>query len=128
VWGWWDADRVARLLDNLVTNAIKYSPRGQPIAVRVALDDAEEQPWALVEVEDQGIGIPSADLPNLLEPFHRGPNATPGIAGNGLGLWWCRTVVEQHGGTLTIASREGAGTTVTVRLPIGDASDWPKTA
>jgi signal transduction histidine kinase len=121
LWGWWDAGRLARLLDNLLANAIKYSPRGQPITVRVAFDESLGQSWAVVEVEDCGVGIPSADLPNLFEPFQRGPHADPTVAGNGLGLWWCRTIVEQHGGTLSVASREGEGTTVTVCLPLEHA-------
>ena len=124
LWGWWDADRLARVLDNLLTNSIKFSPSGQPITLRVAVDDTGPQSWAVVEVEDHGIGIASGDLPHLFEPFQRAPHAAPTVAGNGLGLWGCRTIVEQHGGRLTIASREGDGTTVSVFLPLGqDARD-----
>jgi signal transduction histidine kinase len=121
LWGWWDAGRLARLVENLLANAIKYSPRRQPITLRVALDHNGGQPWAVLEVEDHGIGIPSVELPHMFEPFHRAPNAPPTTSGNGLGLWGCRTIVEQHGGTVTIASREGEGTTVTVRLPVGSS-------
>ncbi len=118
LWGWWDANRLARLVDNLLDNAIKYSPAGGAITVRVGLEDADDRQWALLEVGDQGIGIPAAELPHIFEPFHRAHNVTGAVGGIGLGLWGCRAVVEQHGGTLSVMSREGDGTTFTVRLPL----------
>jgi signal transduction histidine kinase len=117
LWGWWDEDRLARLVENLVANAIKYSPAGRPVTVRLWPAEGDVHGWAVLEVEDRGIGIPAADLPRISEPFHRAPNVTPTVPGDGLGLWGSRTIVEQHSGTLAIASREGEGTTVTVRLP-----------
>jgi signal transduction histidine kinase len=118
LWGQWDADRIARLLENLLANALKYSPVGSPVTVRLGLEDTGGARRAVLEVEDRGIGIPDAELPHIFEPFHRAPNVSSTIAGTGLGLWGCRTIVEQHGGTVTIASREREGTTVTVRLPL----------
>lgn len=111
--GQWDAPRLERVLDNLVSNAVKYSPEGSEVTLRVD----QEGDWAVVQVQDQGIGIPPADLTRLGEPFYRGRN-TSGRAGTGLGLWGVRQIVEQHGGAVHIASREGEGTTVTVRLPL----------
>lgn len=111
--GQWDAARLERVLDNLVSNAVKYSPEGSEVTLR--LD--QEGDWVVVQVQDQGIGIPAADLTRLGEPFYRGRN-TSGRAGTGLGLWGVRQIVEQHGGAVHIASREGEGTTVTVRLPL----------
>lgn len=118
LWGQWDADRIARLLENLLANALKYSPVGSPVTVRLGLEETGGATWAVLEVEDRGIGIPDAELPHIFEPFHRARNVSSTTAGTGLGLWVCRTIVEQHGGTITIASREREGTTVTVRLPL----------
>jgi signal transduction histidine kinase len=118
LWGWWDADRLTRLVDNLVDNAIKYSRPGRPVTVRLAQHDAGAGLWAVLEVEDSGVGIPAAELPHIFEPFHRAHNVTGTVAGNGLGLWGCRAIVEQHSGTLSVASREGEGTTFMVGLPL----------
>ncbi len=72
--------------------------------------------WLILQVADQGIGIPEPDLPHIFERFRRGSNAT-GIAGSGIGLAGARQIVEQHGGTITVESRLGEGATITVRLP-----------
>ena len=116
--GHWDADRLARLLENLLANALKFSPVGSPVTVRLTRDDAGDAAWAILEVADHGVGIPAAELPHVFEPFHRARNVSSTVAGTGLGLWGCRTIVEQHGGTIGIESREGQGTVVTVRLPL----------
>jgi signal transduction histidine kinase len=68
-------------------------------------------------VQDRGLGIPEADLPRLFTPFYRSPNAAH-ITGTGLGLVIAKRCVERHGGDLRVESREGAGTTVTVQLPV----------
>ena len=78
----------------------------------------EAQPWAILRVRDDGIGIPAAELPRIFEPFYRGSNVAGKIAGTGIGLAGARQIVEQHGGSLTVASREGAGSTFTVCLPL----------
>lgn len=119
--GAWDHSRLERVLDNLVNNAVKYSPNGGPVTVGVARDGDR----AVVTVRDAGVGIPAGDLPRIFEPFHRAGNAEA-RAGNGLGLWGASRIVRQHGGTIDAASREGAGTTMTVRLPLrGDAGAAP---
>jgi signal transduction histidine kinase len=112
--GAWDAALLERVLDNLVGNALKYSPDGGDVVVRVERDAA----WAVVSVRDRGIGIPPADLPRVFEPFHRGANAVGRFDGAGVGLANARHVVEVHGGTIAVASTEGEGSTVTVRLPL----------
>ncbi len=71
----------------------------------------------MLTIEDRGIGIPAADLPHVFEPFHRASNVRQ-INGTGIGLAGVKQIVEMHGGTLSITSREGHGTVVTVRLPL----------
>jgi Histidine kinase-, DNA gyrase B-, and HSP90-like ATPase len=77
---------------------------------------AEQGPWAVVTVQDQGVGIPTDELPQVFTPFFRAATAQ-GIAGTGLGLWGAQAIVAQHGGKLDLASTVGVGTTVTLRLP-----------
>ncbi|MGI8553645.1 MAG: sensor histidine kinase [Dehalococcoidia bacterium] len=73
---------------------------------------------AAITVEDEGVGIPAADLPRVLERFHRGANVVDIIAGTGIGLASANQIVRLHGGTLTVASIEGHGSTFTVHLPL----------
>jgi signal transduction histidine kinase len=112
--GNWDARLLERLLDNLLSNAIKYSPMGGEIRLGVTRDENE----ANLSVGDSGIGIPAADIPRVFEPYYRGANVADQLPGVGLGLAATRGIVEAHNGTIDIMSREGHGTTVTVRLPI----------
>ncbi len=115
--GPWDPARIDRVVTNLLSNAVKYSPAGGTITVTVA-HEAEPPPGhAVLRVRDEGLGVPAADLPHIFDRFHRGANVGR-IAGAGVGLAGARQIVEQHGGTISIESEEGAGTTVTVRLPL----------
>ena len=111
--GPWDRVRLVRALVNVLENALKYSPDGAPVLVMVREDGAEVE----VTIQDQGIGIPEAELPLLFNGFVRGSNARERFAGTGLGLASSRQLVESQGGSLEIASVEGCGTTVTIRLP-----------
>jgi signal transduction histidine kinase len=115
--GDWDRFRLERVLGNLLSNAIKYSPAGGDVVV--TLDREGEA--AVLSVRDEGIGIPAADVPRLFERFQRAGNVSD-IAGTGLGLATARQIVEQHGGTIGVSSIHGAGTTVTVRLPLPAAT------
>jgi signal transduction histidine kinase len=112
--GAWDAVRLARVLDNLLGNAVKYSPNGGEIAVRVLRDG----PWAVLTVADQGLGIPAADRSRIFERFERGQNVAGRVAGSGVGLAGVSHVVEQHGGSVSVESQEGVGSTFIVRLPL----------
>jgi len=116
-----DAERIERVIGNLVSNAIKYSPKGEGVVVRLTRDQETDGAWAVLTVEDRGVGIPAEDLPHVFDRFYRAEN-TGDVEGTGIGLASVREVVEQHGGTATIASREGVGTTVTVRLPVAGSS------
>jgi signal transduction histidine kinase len=123
--GSWDQDRLERVLQNLLNNAIKYSPAGGEVRVRVERDSSPDRDWAVVAVQDEGLGIPAVDLPQVFERFHRGSNVDGHIAGTGIGLATARQVVEQHGGTIGVESQEGRGSTFTIRLPLGPKGDSP---
>jgi PAS domain S-box-containing protein len=116
-----DPDRLEQVLTNLLDNAVKYSPEGPELRMRV-------QPKArgvLLEVSDHGIGLPSqAAADRIFEPFSRADNAEHRqITGMGLGLYICRNIVEQHHGRIWARSEgEGRGTTISVWLPEASAA------
>jgi signal transduction histidine kinase len=112
--GLWDARRLGRVLDNLLDNAVKYSPDGGPIDVRLRRDGA----WGVIDVTDEGLGIPEADQRRIFERFQRASNVEQRIGGTGIGLASAWHIVDSHGGTITVRSQEGSGTKFTVRLPI----------
>ncbi|MDP9244486.1 MAG: ATP-binding protein [Chloroflexota bacterium] len=112
--GSYDPDRLRQLLDNLVENALKYSPTKSEVLVRARRDGNS----AHISVSDHGIGIPAADLPNLFDRFHRGSNVDDRrFQGLGLGLYICRAIVEEHGGQISAESELGRGSTFHVVLP-----------
>jgi signal transduction histidine kinase len=113
--GLWDPARLERVVANLLSNAIKYSPAGGGVRVSVSPEDLGGT--AVLVVADTGVGIPAADLPHVFERFYRAENVGSHIPGSGLGLASVRQVVEGLGGTVEIVSQEGAGTTVTIRIP-----------
>lgn len=109
-----DLARLDQVVTNLVTNAVKYSPDGGPIELRVARDGGS----AILVVTDHGIGIPPDERQTLFAPFQRGASAQARrIEGTGLGLYITQRIVNEHGGHLTMEETPGGGTTVTVRLP-----------
>jgi PAS domain S-box-containing protein len=118
--GDWDAGRLRRALENLISNAIKYSPRGGEVHVEVSSEASVGSSWAVVRVVDQGLGIPSSDLPYVFERFRRAGNVGS-IAGTGIGLAGTCQIVRQHGGSLDVHSQEGRGSTFIMRLPLRPA-------
>jgi excisionase family DNA binding protein/PAS domain S-box-containing protein len=112
-----DAARMERVVANMLDNAVKYAPDGGPITVRLTREHGAA-PEAVIAVQDQGVGIPEADLPHVFERFRRGGNAVGHFGGTGIGLASVRGIVEQHGGTVAVESQEGVGSTFTVRLPL----------
>jgi signal transduction histidine kinase len=110
-----DAPRLEQVWYNLLQNAIKYSPEGGTVTVRITADEQQ----ACVAVTDQGIGIPRAALTHLFEMFYRASNAQDeNIKGMGVGLSVSQHIVELHGGSLTATSSEGQGSTFTAHLPL----------
>ncbi|HUG56361.1 MAG TPA: sensor histidine kinase [Candidatus Limnocylindrales bacterium] len=111
--GRWDRARLERVVGNLLTNAVKFSPDGGEVVVTVDTSDGA----AVLMVQDQGMGIPREDLGLVFERFRRGRNVIGRIPGTGIGLALVRQVVEQHGGSVGVDSRPEAGSVFTVRLP-----------
>jgi PAS domain S-box-containing protein len=110
-----DPERIEQVLINLLDNALKYSPGGAHIRVRVQA----KARGVLLEVLDRGIGLPPEEIEKVFEPFSRAPNAEERqIAGMGLGLYICRNIVKQHHGRIWAHSAgEGSGTLISVWLP-----------
>jgi signal transduction histidine kinase len=112
--GEWDPGRLAQVLQNLITNAIKYSPDGGSIVVSARIANRQ----AIVSVRDDGLGIPAEDLPQLFERFYR-VAGTRGLEGSGLGLYICQGIVSAHGGRIWASSDgPGRGSTFAFTLPL----------
>ena len=113
-----DASRLQRVLENLVNNAIKYSPQGGTVEVLLERQGKE----AVMSVRDYGIGISPEALPHIFDRSFRAPEATAFAPGLGLGLSIAAEVVARHGGTISACRADGSGTKVSVRLPVVDAA------
>lgn len=120
------AARVDRAVTNLLGNAIKYSPKGGEITIVVTQEEQEARFWAVVHITDPGIGIPAAALSHIFEPFYRVSDVASRIQGTGVGLASVAQVVEQHRGTITVTSREGEGSSFTMRLPLVTETAMPE--
>ncbi len=113
-----DGPRIERVIRNMLDNAIKYSPAGGEVVARAQREADAEGTWGVVTIEDRGLGIPAVDLPHVFKRFHRGGNVAGRIPGSGIGLSGAQQIVEQHGGTIGVRSREGEGSSFTLRLPL----------
>ncbi|RLT09955.1 MAG: HAMP domain-containing protein [Planctomycetota bacterium] len=110
-----DRDRLGQVVTNLLANAIRYNQEGGHVEVRVERVNGH----AIVSVSDNGIGIPTEELPHIFERFYRVDKARTRVeGGTGLGLAICQSVVEAHGGQITARSEPEHGTTLEVRLPL----------
>jgi len=109
-----DRDRLIQVLSNLVSNASKYSPADQCVEMEASAEGSALR----VAVRDHGVGISNEDMPHLFTPFFRADNPeTRGTAGSGLGLAIARSIMDLHGGEITVESRPAEGSTFTVRVP-----------
>jgi signal transduction histidine kinase len=108
-----DRARILQVLGNLIGNAIKFCKAGDMITLR---GRADERTLTLA-VADSGPGIPADDIPHLFEPYWS--TARDRQRGTGLGLYICHAIVDAHGGTLTVESKLGVGTTFFISLPLG---------
>jgi signal transduction histidine kinase len=110
-----DPSRLAQVVDNLVSNALKFTPTGGTVRVRVAA----EADRAVLTVSDTGMGIPKDEQARLFERFFRANAAGErAIPGTGLGLWITKTIVDAHEGAIAVTSEAGSGTTFVVELPL----------
>jgi PAS domain S-box-containing protein len=116
--GYWDTRRLQRVVSNLLSNAVKYSPAGGRVQVTLERAQVEDTALALLRIEDEGIGIAPDELTRIFDWFSRAENARQsGIPGTGIGLAGAREIVTQHGGSISVESTEGRGSTFTVSLP-----------
>jgi signal transduction histidine kinase len=107
------------LVRNLIDNAVRYTPPNGTVVVHVSI----EGPGVHLEVQDSGMGIPNRDLPRVFERFYRVDRArSRGTGGTGLGLAIVRHVAENHGGSVSVTSEIGSGSTFTVLLPVADTT------
>jgi heavy metal sensor kinase len=119
-----DHTQIERLLSNLLSNAVKYTPAGGMVKVSARL--AETPGWALLAVEDTGVGIAAKNLPHIFDRFYRVRNAqTDMVQGLGLGLSFVSWIVDVHGGKIDVTSEEGAGSRFTVLLPLAETTPEP---
>lgn len=123
-----DADRLRQVVNNLIDNSLKFTPRGGQVLITLRRDVIHNQ--VVLKVADTGIGISTTDLPHVFERFYRGDKSRQreNLAhGNGLGLSICQSIVTGHGGTIHVESSRGRGTTFTVGFPLsaGDTETLP---
>jgi PAS domain S-box-containing protein len=120
--GYWDRDRLERVIDNLLSNAIKFTPHGGTVSMQLFRDGGSGRTGeqAVLTIKDEGVGIPPTDLPIIFDRFQRGTNVIGRFAGTGIGLAGVKQILGQHGGTIDVQSEEGVGTIVTVCLPLSD--------
>ena len=110
-----DAEKIGIVIDNLIDNAVKYTPSGGKVSVRVAID----KQYATLQVEDTGIGIPNEQFHRVFTKFFRAVNAQLAqTSGTGLGLYVASSIVKQHNGTLSFESKKDKGSTFTLSLPL----------
>jgi signal transduction histidine kinase len=117
-----DRHQLLRIVDNLVTNAVKFTPKGGTVRLTARGDGAK----AILEVSDTGMGIPSVEQPDLFNRFFRGMNAIESaIPGSGLGLAISQVIAEAHGTTIQVESTPGSGSTFRLALPFACATIGP---
>jgi signal transduction histidine kinase len=112
-----DSTRIAQVLDNLISNAVKYAPNA-PVTIRVREADRQLE----FEVEDEGPGISPEHLAHLFERFYRVPDGNQSTRGTGLGLYICRKIIEAHDGEIGVDSEPGEGTRFHFRIPVNTES------
>ncbi len=117
-----DRARVTEVLDNLIGNAVKFTPRGGEVALETRVEDQR----VLLAVSDTGVGIAAHELPSVFDRFFRSPDSVRrAIPGTGLGLSIARSLMELQGGDITVSNSVGAGTTFTISLPLSpDDTQW----
>jgi len=122
-----DPSAVVTCIENVVSNAIKYSNSSKWIAIRAYEAPTDSKPEVRISVEDKGIGISSADLAHIFEPFYRVQSVRDNqIRGVGLGLYLVKRMMEDMGGRVTVRSQLGRGTVVALHFPMADLLNQEK--
>lgn len=111
-----DKSSISEVIGNLIDNAIKYSNEGGSIIVSAAVDNSGD--YVNISVEDHGIGMPDNVVSNLFQKFYRSHRSRESVSGTGIGLYISKAIVESHGGTISVRSEDGKGSTFIVSLPI----------
>ena len=111
-----DVEQIQTVLKNILVNALKYSVSGNdPVQVRLSKDDS----GYIIEIQDEGHGIPEEELELIFEPFYRVDKSRTKLTGGyGLGLSMCKTIIEAHGGRISVISKTGEGAAFYIRLPV----------
>jgi signal transduction histidine kinase len=123
-----DPEALSKCVDNLISNAIKYSGEHRWVALRAACVPERATPEVRISVEDRGIGISPADLPHVFEPFYRAQGVRDGqVRGVGLGLYLVKRMMEAMGGRVTVSSKASKGSVFTLCFPVFDSAE-PGTA
>jgi len=119
-----DCDRLVQVLVNLLTNAIKFSPKESTVSIQCGNVDAD---WLTISVVDRGRGVPASKLQLIFEPYRQVEDSDErDKEGTGLGLPICKNIVEQHGGTLGVISEEGKGSTFWFKIPLRERLPEPE--
>lgn len=117
-----DGPALRRALQNLIANAVKYGGSAGPIRVQARLFRARQGGEIQISVRDKGVGINRDELSLIFEPFYRGRSVATQIGGSGLGLSLVKTIVEDHGGRVSVESSPAQGSLFTIHLPVGAAA------
>jgi signal transduction histidine kinase len=121
-----DVDRLRQVINNLIDNSLKFTPRGGRVQIELKPDPERQQ--VILRVSDSGLGIDPVDLPHVFERFYRGDKSRArnhAAHGNGLGLSICKSIIEAHGGWIDVCSTPGKGATFSVYLPAAAGSSPP---
>ena len=111
---------VSRVFINLLDNALKYSPATGKIDISFEPVSENETDWLLLKIEDEGPGILLIELNRIFEPFQKKTEKRDGKTGTGLGLYFCKVVVELHHGSIWAESKKGKGAVFFIKIPIGE--------
>ena len=108
-----DRGKMEQVLDNIYSNAVKYSPEGGVIETSLRMDDG----WAVISIKDNGLGMTEEQVSRIFEKFYRADASNTAISGTGLGMSIVRHIIETHGGSISVRSQKDKGTTVSIRIP-----------
>jgi signal transduction histidine kinase len=109
-----DEESLVRVFINIIGNATKYTPEGGKISVSARNGEY----YVTVDISDTGVGIPQDKLPFIFEPFFRAGGKEERHRGSGLGLTFCKKIMDSHGGEIDVTSKEGEGTTFILKFPV----------